>query len=251
MAKWRSNTMSHRFFRCFLIAVIFLIFSDKDSYAGESSSNIAYFSAYPKATFDPCKEMIIEISGIRLAVQKTKLNKWILFPSGRPFKLSEKEFNVCDQIFVPNIYSINPVIGFTVSRENINDQWHGGAYSEDIYKKIMAYRKQKKTKVFSNGVETINFNGLSYFILPLTKAPTKNKEPVVLLCSNYCRTGYTLPNGLQVEYYLSKIGFFNNNLGHAEYPEEKILQLDQEQRAILEAMINKAKSVNINSKMEK
>jgi hypothetical protein len=238
-AKKKNNVMSFKLFKCSLVAVAMLGLNSTNSLAGESTNYTAYFTAYPTSTFDPCREMIVEIDGVRLVKGKGKFG----LSTANLLKTETQNFNDCNQLFIPDVYSID-LMQYTIAKADLAVKGLLAANEEAINKQVIDAHKQKKTKILSNGVAPIVLHGVSYFILPLNKSPTKNNVPVVLRCNSYCTTSYIHPSGLWLHYNVPRIGY-------PTYPDEKVLQLDQEQRAILEAMINKAQSVNINGKMGK
>ncbi len=97
----------------------------------------------------------------------------------------------------------------------------------------------------TDGIEKIIGKGIGeIFILPLEKAPTADRTPVVLDCNyppkpkeiplSFCHAAYMHPSGLMLAYTFPR----------DKYPTDNFLDADSKERALLERWILSAKSIN-------
>jgi hypothetical protein len=266
MAKWGSNIMLHNIFKCFLIAVVFLAFANTEAFCNDQKgwnknqseqgkNDSPYLNRIMKPKFDPCKDIIIVIDGVKLAVPKVKNVSFSIEKATHEFSMTDEERISCKLLVIKNVGGLD-LIPISVHEPAIVIRKNTGQLYNDNYSFFAQTMPQylAGSKIHQkDGVIRIG-ERRAFFILPLDKAKTRNHQPVLIDCSlidgmgkqyNFitCHTRYIHESGLAFSYSM-----YGHEWNEAD---DKILQIDQEQRAILEAMINKAKSVNINGKVEK
>lgn len=188
-------------------------------------------------------KMVAEIDGTKFSVPRW----YTIFRMENGDQLGD--FNVerpdfsCEQNFLPSVRQI-VTARFNVGKINDPLDKYLTTYRE-VKKEIDAAKSEKKIVTLPSGIQKINhWNKIwEIYILPNEKAPTKNGEPVVMICDvkrpapshifDHCRVKYVHPSGLHLEYVFLL----------TDYEDYNFIDADKAQREKFDTMIEEGKTL--------